>query len=836
MTRTSGRGNGRPARGALMAATVLGALWAMPVAAAPSGKASGDKAASGKSAASKAKPADPATKAKKSKFLDRLDAKLSDAEGLLQDAERAAKSEKGPTEEELAKRLVRGQLKLADGDYEGAAIAFLDLIENHSGSPAAPQAVFYLGEALVHLDMERWAFELFIQNLGDTKPSSKRFHQRSVAHLLDLAIPRREDGFARRPGLSATPEARARLRAVGLSTTLEPPRGKLRDSDIERLARWAESFPAKSREASLSYAYGRHLYLSGRNDQAIGVLDAMSPVDIPITRGGTGAKWRVRAAYVAASAALAAADPEAALERFSRITKANPSDPRDRQIKQLAYMAIARIHHDQGHVEDAVRSYRRIGRDSAYFPEAMYEMAWTLMANRQYEQAVQALDLLLVYDPDSPIVAEIKHLRGKVRIQQRDYEGAEEQFLALRREFDRLSKRLGGKLQSKGDATAYFAAVVGEDMEHFSLGSLLPTSAANVARALPRAAHAEAVAGEVGLLNRELDDLRALLLRMEEAVGVPHKAKLFNDLGAHVASLDQGASDVVDVQEKLVVRLSTRAKGSGLEKLEAQRRELRGKLDAPRGGAAPGREAAVRKVEVLEQAAHKLELTVAEQRAQLVATERYYEETRAEQKIDHQAFLTQAAQMRDEIAALEAESATVRRRVAQARASLRFANPEDDSWRRALTAYQKHLGRMYGALAKVAPDSRVQALWKRTERWHGRSGAARDGLDGAAEKRLAKAILIMQQERANLDEYRAELDVVRNRTKGLVSEVMSATYRDVVSELHNQVMRSEVGLLDVGWAMKEAESDEVHRLEVERDRNMMEIDAAVNLGLEELGQ
>ncbi|MCH9679815.1 MAG: tetratricopeptide repeat protein, partial [Deltaproteobacteria bacterium] len=781
-----------------MAALVAGALWAVPTAhAAPteakpkpakasgevggkasgkagaskpakgkaSGKASGNKKAARKTSNEASEPRGRA--GKKDELLEKLTDKVGDAEQVLAAAAKAANKEKGPTEEELAKRLVRGQLKLVEGDFEGAGVAFLDILENHPNSQAAPQAVFFLGEALINLDMERWAFELFIQNLGDSRPESKRFHQRSVAHLLDLAIPRREHGFARKPGLSATPEARARLQAVGLSTTVEPPRGKLRDTDIERLARWAESFPAKSRVPELSYAYGRHLYLSGRHDQAIAVLDAMSPVDIPITRGGTGAKWRVRAAYVAASAALAADDPGAALDRFSRITKANPSAPRDREIKQLAYMAIARIHHDEGNVEDAVRSYRRIGRDSAYFPEAMYELAWTLMANKQYEQAVQALDLLLVYDPDSPIVAEIKHLRGKVRIQQRDYEGAEEQFLALRREFDRLAKRLGGKLQSKGDATAYFAAVVGEDMEHFSLDALLPTGAVNVARALPRASHAQKIAREVGMLDRELEDLRALLSRMEEAVGVPHKAKLFNDLAAHLASLDQGASDVVDVQEQLVVRLSNRAKGAGLESLEGQRRKLRSALDAPRGGASPTRDAALRKVEKLEQAAHKLELTVAGQRAQLVATERYYEETRADQKIDHQAFLTQAAQMRDEIATLETESVALRRRVARARAGLRFANPEDDSWRLALTAYQQHLSRMHVALAKVAPDAGVEALWKRTERWHAKSGAVREGLDGAAQKRLAKAIIIMKEERANLDQYRTELDTMRGGTKDL---------------------------------------------------------------------
>jgi TolA-binding protein len=765
--------------------------------------------------------------------LEEMAAKLKEAEASLRAAAKAAGREPEATEEELAKRLVRGQLQLAEGDFQGAAIVFLDLVENHPQTRAALEARLGLGQALVPLGMETWAFELFIAVLGDSRSDAKRLKPLAVANLLDLAVPRREPGFARKPGLSATPEMRARLRAVGLSTSIEPPRGKLRDTDVERLVRWAESLLSKE-GYELSYAYGRHLFLTGKHDRAMAVLDAMSPVDIPITRGGTGAKWRVRAAYVAASAALAVGDAEAALDRFSRIVKARPSDPRDRQIVQLAWMAMGRIHHDAGDIEDAVRAYRQIGRDSPFFPEAMYEVAWTLMAAQQYEQAVHALDLLLAYDPDSPIAAEIKHLRGKVRIQQRDYEGAEEQFLALRRDFDRLARRLGGKLQSKGDATAYFAAVVGEDMEHFSLAALLPVETVPLARALPRAVHGETLAREVGALDRELEDLRALLTRMEEAVGVPHKARLFNDLAAHVAALDDGTAQVIDVQERLVARLRVRAKGEGVRQLEDERRRLRGELDAPRGGASPKREKAVRSVEKLEQQAHKLELVVTELRAQLVATERYYEETRAEQKIDHQAFLSQAAQLRDEIGALEAEAAGLRRKVSRARASLRYANPEDDRWRRAATAYQQHLSRMHEALAKVAPDAAGAVLWKRSVAWQQGCAGVRDGLDGAAEKRLGKALIIMAEERANLDQYRTELDATRGTTKDLVAEVMSATYRDVVGELHNQVMRSEVGLLDVAWAMKEAETEEVHRLELERDRTLGELEEAVKMGLEEL--
>ena len=84
--------------------------------------------------------------------------------------------------------------------------------------------------------------------------------------------------------------------------------------------------------------------------------------------------------------------------------------------------------------------------------------------------------------------------------------------------------------------------------------------------------------------------------------------------------------------------------------------------------------------------------------------------------------------------------------------------------------------------------------------------------------------------------YREELGALAGRTRSDVAEVLAATHADVHGELANFVMRSEVGLLDVAWAMKDAETDQVHQLEVERDRDVRELERAVEMGLEALEQ
>ncbi len=691
--------------------------------------------------------------------------------------------------------------------------------------------MFFLGDALVQIDMPRWAAELFSKNLGDTRPDARRFHQRSVARLFDLAVPRRDSGFARQPGVSATPEARARLEAVGAAVEAAAPTGVLDVANVERLGKWAASFPAASRIPELRYAWGRFLFLQGKTSEALAELDGLSPIDIPIARGGPDAKWRVRSAYIAASAALAAGDLEDAVARFARITKVRPSDPRDRQIVELSWMALGRVHHDVSDTDAAVRAYQRIGRDSPFFAEAMYETAWTLLRADRFEQAVQALDLLLIYDPSSPIVPEIKQLRGKIRVQQRDYRAAEEEFLGLRREFDKLATQLGRRLSAKGDATEYFAAVIGEDMEHFSLAAVLPVGALPVARTLPRAVQAEALAREVGELERDLSDTRTLLARMEEAVRAKDKARLFNDLAAHAAGLDNVDDDLMAVEEDLITRL---AGDRDLGAAERKRLVLRDKVDRPLGDKTDLQRQAVVRLQRLAEQAHKLDLFVSGMRAELVATERYYEETRKEQKIDHQGFLKDAGARRDDIALHEGQVAALRDRIESAQAALRYEDPLREARTKAVVVYRQHLQGMYGALAKSGAQAEVTTLWNRAQGLHARADKARIDLDRTAGKRLDGAVVVLAEERANLDAYLGELTGKRSDTKVLVAEVLAASYSDVVTELNSLVLRSEVGLLDVAWAMKEAETDEIQHLEVQRDRELRDIDRAIEMGLEDV--
>src|SRR5690606_39219985 len=397
----------------------------------------------------------------------------------------------------------------------------------------------------------------------------------------------------------------------------------------------------------------RYLYLVGRHAEAQVELDPLNPLDIPLSRGGTNARWRIRAAYIAAASSAALGDFEDALERFSAIVQARPQEPRDRQIVELAALAIARIHQDHGEFERAVAAYRTIGRDSPFFLEALYESAWALLGAMQFEQAVDVLDRLLAYDPAAPITIEIKQLRGKAKIRASDYAGAEAEFKALQEQFAALVERLAPQLRHRADASGYFAVVVRDDAEHFSTSALLPAEALPIVETLPTARAAVALARDTGALDRELTELRALLAQMESALAAPEKARLFSDLAAQAAALDNVELELLDLREDLVARVAAR---SGSTSEGWRRPALRARVDEPKPEHGPSRQVIVSWLEHLRGKLVVADRAVTGTRAQLVAMEHAFADAVARLDGAAQAsFFAEAAALRGELATLRHE-------------------------------------------------------------------------------------------------------------------------------------------------------------------------------------
>ena len=278
-----------------------------------------------------------------SERLKAVELRTLDVERMVTEAEEGAKAQEPTSVKALARRLVEGQLLLAERDTERAAIVFLDLVENHPGTPAASQAMFFLGRALVELEMAPWATECFGRNLGDSTPDGRRYHQQSVAQLLRLLTPARDEGFARSPGLSATPERRARIRSLGGRVELGLRDSVLSKIDGERVLAWARSVPAAKRELELRYELGRALFLL---DDFAAAYEELAALLEPEEGDRRAESIALRAGYIAGASALGRDEEEISLELFKFAVSLKAASEADDEIVSLAWMAQGRIHHD----------------------------------------------------------------------------------------------------------------------------------------------------------------------------------------------------------------------------------------------------------------------------------------------------------------------------------------------------------------------------------------------------------------------------------------------------------------------------------------------------------
>ncbi|MGB1698727.1 MAG: hypothetical protein ACPHRO_02155, partial [Nannocystaceae bacterium] len=290
--------------------------------------------------------------------------------------------------------------------------------------------------------------------------------------------------------------------------------------------------------------------------------------------------------------------------------------------------------------------------------------------------------------------------------------------------------------------------------------------------------------------------------------------------------------NVVSVKEQLITSVRVRKNTPRAQTLESQRKEARRVLDKSLQGKRRGE--ITTDIEELAEQAHKYDLTVAALRAQLLGTERYYEQTQGRQRIDRAAYLGQVAELRDEVGRLQRESKRIENALEALRTRMRFEDPWAAEERRAIAAYSRYLDQMMDELTRTTKAKAELTAYRRIKVIEGRISEVRGLLDQTAGKRLVRAIAIVTEERDNLDRYRAEIDGTNEKTRVLAGEVLEASINDVIAEVLNLVTRSEVGLLDVAWSIQESEMEEIRRLDVNRSRDLREIDRHLEQGLGEL--
>ncbi|HVZ71032.1 MAG TPA: hypothetical protein VHJ20_01545 [Polyangia bacterium] len=89
-------------------------------------------------------------------------------------------------------------------------------------------------------------------------------------------------------------------------------------------------------------------------------------------------------------------------------------DGRYYAIKDLAYLALGRIAHEQGKYDDAYYFYFRVPEDSDRLPDALFEASWSMFQKGEYEASGAFLDQFDRSFPKSPLAPDVLLLHAMI--------------------------------------------------------------------------------------------------------------------------------------------------------------------------------------------------------------------------------------------------------------------------------------------------------------------------------------------------------------------------------------------------------------------------------------
>lgn len=173
--------------------------------------------------------------------------------------------------------------------------------------------------------------------------------------------------------------------------------------------------------------------LNRRGDPRAYDVMAQIPPDVPAGR---------RALYVRAADHLRRDQRQAAVELFEQAATLPPYsasvdlDPdRDRDVREMAWLAIGRLAFEAGDVPTGIGAYHEIPVASRHFLEAFYELGWLAMEAGQEKTARAAFAPVVELGSQSELGRQADLMRGYLLLQEGNLDGARDHYGAVAAKF-----------------------------------------------------------------------------------------------------------------------------------------------------------------------------------------------------------------------------------------------------------------------------------------------------------------------------------------------------------------------------------------------------------------
>jgi tetratricopeptide (TPR) repeat protein len=668
-------------------------------------------------------------------------------------------------------------------NYNAAATLCLDVIERYPQSRAYDDALFLLADALYKdgdlLSARRYFAEAVKKNTGTSK------EQLALQRLVEISL--RTGDY----------------------------------QDVDQYLTRLGQIPAASLQPSVPYVRGKYFFFRNRLDDALSVFQSIPP----------GHPYHLHARYFVATIQVKRGDFATAARSFDEVLKIQAKDEGEKEIQDLARLAIGRLLYDRGQFDRAKEWYAAVPRQSKHFSDAMFESAWNSIKSKDYKSAYRALDLMLLQDPEGAQGPENRLLIGKLHLRLSNFYLASNTFTQTLEEYEPIYKEMTLRLdRAKGDPK-FFDSLVARGLDKFDITAVFPKAAVKLVVKEPDVARMLTLADELGALQKGIKDSEDLVARLERAVSGSNKVSIYPDLSSARTRSTEILNQTIDVRRRfqadaraLAANFLSAQDRAALEQIAGERGLLDQELknlpmtqEAMRARA----EDVKRQFEALDAQASQVNVLVQAMSAELVAIEQYYIHSRAEQKIRPEELTQPVSQMKEEITQTQELIEKLRNDIAEATQEATMAGAAGAGDRAAtarlsdlLKREQEILGRARGSMNPETAQQfdALMSVLTRSDTIQGQLLAFDGRLDGIAEGRLQSVRELLVTEKGNLQNVEGKLGSVVSEGQSVGGTLAEAMMSKATARFYDLTVQSDVGLVDVSWGIKDSKTQTVSKL------------------------
>jgi len=738
-----------------------------------------------------------------------------------------AKSERYTVEQ----RLTNGELLYRTKDYPRAIVVFSEILEEFPDTASYPDALWLRGETF-YAQKEYLSARRDYRALVDryTEPRFNPYFGKALARLVDVSL---------------------RINDI---------------KGLDEVFQKINQVPPSQVDAALLYAKGKGYYFKGDYSSALGALQSVP----------NGNQYTHQARYFQGMVAIKQARPNAppappanappdanvrvaptnykvAIEQFRVVTDLPPDTDEHKQVIDLAWMAMGRLHYEMENYTQAAEAYSKVGRDSPEFGTMLYELAWVYVRLGDVQRAERALEVLQVADPSSPLVGDGTLLRADLLLRAGAFDKSLQLYLGVREQYEPMRQKLEAFIDAAPEPSVYYEKLSQQQLDMLDQNEQLPPLVIRWARDAEDGPMAFAVIDDVNQCKALIRQSYQLIDKLNIILNATNRVRAFPELQAG----EERALALINRISKMRLQI---AKGmddeeprdlqGDIQQVREQRRQAQGLitgLPISSGEFAERDYAGAKQWNNVSQELSRRGVEIDYLNATINGLRRMLKEDAqrgvARSPNDVTRFNAELDENERLLKQRQGEVVELRRQIEIGRAQIGIgdARYQNDAvarvqFRDALEREVQLASQGQGGAGAQRYAAKVRAALEQSRAVEDKLVQQFAELERQVGVRIAEVQNKVEAERVKINGFNMTLGTYDVEAHDLVGQVAKRNFGFVRDKLRGIILRADVGITEQAWEVREEELDRVHNLQTERAREEQLLDEELREVLDDTGE